>query len=125
MILETHDKSIPENIGIKVNSDNHPNYSDETDRIDEVNLIEPIEQINPEDANPDPITVQTGANPLGTCVGAAGVGSVATFVGAAVAGPVGAVVGAVVGSVAGGLVGKGTAESLNPSSEDNQSFKDA
>ena len=126
MILETHDKPIPKkNIGIKVNSDNHPNYSDETDRIDEINRTEPVEPINPEDTNPDPITGQPGAHPLGTGVGAAGVGGVSTVVGGVVAGPVGAVVGAVVGSVAGGLAGKGTAESLNPSSEDNQSFKDA
>jgi hypothetical protein len=125
MILDTHDKPIPKNIGIKVNTDNHLNYSDKTEQIDEINPTEPIELVEPEDTNPDPITGQPGAHPLGTGVGAAGVGSVATVVGAAVGGPVGAVVGAVVGSVAGGLVGKGTAESLNPSSEDNQAFKDA
>jgi hypothetical protein len=109
MIQNTHDKSIS-------NMNNHLNYSDETDQIDE---------INPEDRNPDPITGQPGAHPLGTGVGAAGVGTVATVIGATVGGPVGAVVGAVVGSVAGGLAGKSTAESVNPSSEDKQSLKDA
>lgn len=123
MILDTNDKPISKNVGIKVNTSNHLNYSDQTDQIDDMNRTETIEPIDLEDTNPDPLTGQPGAHPLGTGVGAAGVGGVATVVGAAVAGPVGAVVGAVVGSVAGGLVGKGTAESLNPSSEDDQSLK--
>lgn len=116
MIQDTHDKPISKHSGIKANTDTHLNYSDKTDEIDE---------INSEDTNPDPITGQAGAHPLGTGVGAAGVGTAATVVGAAVAGPIGAVVGAVVGSVAGGLAGKSTAESVNPSSEDEQSLKNA
>ncbi|MEO0457234.1 MAG: hypothetical protein AAF152_11740 [Cyanobacteria bacterium P01_A01_bin.114] len=70
------------------------------------------------DANPDPITGEHGAHPVGTGVGAAGVGAAATVVGGAVGGPVGAVVGAVVGSVAGGLAGKGVAEKIDPTVED-------
>ena len=66
------------------------------------------------DANLDPISGEPGAHPVGTGVGAAGVGAVATVIGGVVAGPVGAVVGAVVGSVVGGLTGKSTAEQINP-----------
>ncbi len=71
------------------------------------------------EANLDPISGQPGAHPVGTGVGAAGIGSVATVVGSVVGGPIGAVVGAVVGSVVGGLAGKSTAEKINPTSEDN------
>lgn len=70
------------------------------------------------DANLDPITGQPGAHPIGTGVGAASAGVVATAVGATVAGPIGAAVGAVVGAVAGGLAGKGVAEQMNPTLED-------
>jgi len=71
------------------------------------------------DANRDPISGEPGAHPLGTGVGAAGAGTVGTVLGGIVGGPVGAVVGAVVGSVVGGLAGKGTAEQINPTFEDN------
>ncbi|MEB3356024.1 MAG: hypothetical protein VKK04_04810 [Synechococcales bacterium] len=71
------------------------------------------------DANPDPITGQPGAYPVGTGVGAAGAGVAGTAIGGAVGGPVGAVIGAVVGSVAGGLLGKGVAERIDPTVEDN------
>jgi hypothetical protein len=67
-------------------------------------------------ANPDPITGEPGAHPVGTGVGAAAVGAAATAIGAT-AGPIGAVVGAVVGSVIGGLVGKSAAEATNPTVE--------
>lgn len=70
------------------------------------------------DTNPDPITGQPGAHPVGTGVGAASAGAVGTAVGAAIGGPVGAVVGAVAGAVGGGLIGKGVAEQVNPSVED-------
>ena len=59
-----------------------------------------------------------GSHPVGTGVGAAGAGTVATVVGGIVGGPVGAVVGAVLGSVVGGLAGKDVAEQVNPSFED-------
>lgn len=70
------------------------------------------------DANPDPITGEPGAHPVGTGLGAAGLGAAGTAVGAAVAGPVGVVVGAVLGSVLGGLAGKSIAESVDPTLEE-------
>lgn len=73
---------------------------------------------DPTDANPDPITGQPGAHPVGTGVGAAGAGVIGTVVGGAIGGPVGAVVGAAIGAVAGGLVGKGAAEQINPTVEE-------
>src|SRR3954452_24037282 len=76
-------------------------------------------------ANPDPITKAPGAHPVGTGIGAAaggaaGVGG-AIAAGAAagsVAGPVGTAVGAAVGAGAGELIGKGVAEAVNPTEED-------
>lgn len=78
-----------------------------------------VKVVDQNDANRDPISGEPGAHPLGTGVGAAGAGGVATVIGGVVGGPVGAVVGAVVGSVIGGLAGKGTAEQINPTFEDN------
>lgn len=66
------------------------------------------------DCNPDPITGEPGAHPLGTGLGAASAGTTGVAIGAAVGGPVGALVGAAVGAVAGGLAGKGVAEILDP-----------
>lgn len=71
------------------------------------------------DSNPDPVTGEPGSHPVGTGVGAAAVGTAATAFGAAVGGPVGAAVGAVAGSVIGGLAGKGIAEKIDPTVEDN------
>ncbi|MGI0485082.1 hypothetical protein ACN4EK_06570 [Pantanalinema rosaneae CENA516] len=70
------------------------------------------------DSNPDPITGQPGAHPVGTGIGAAAAGTIGTAIGAA-GGPVGAVIGAAVGSVIGGLTGKAVAESIDPTVEDN------
>src|SRR5829696_8613217 len=73
------------------------------------------------DANPDPITGAPGSHPIGTGVGAAGMGAAGAAIGAAVSGPaapIGAAVGAVVGAVAGGLAGKGVAEVVNPTAEE-------
>lgn len=70
------------------------------------------------DHNADPITDQHGAHPVGTGVGATGIGAAATAVGGAVGGPVGAVAGAVVGGIAGGLAGKGIAETIDPTVEE-------
>lgn len=69
------------------------------------------------DSNPDPLTGEPGAHPVGTGVGAAGAGAVGAAIGGTVGGPVGAVVGAAIGSVAGGLVGKSVAESIDPTIE--------
>lgn len=70
------------------------------------------------DTNPDPLTGEPGAHPVGTGVGAAGAGIVGTAVGVMVGGPIGGAVGAVVGSAAGGLLGKGIAETFDPTVED-------
>ena len=69
------------------------------------------------DSNPDPITGEPGAHPVGTGLGAAGAGAAGAAIGA-VAGPVGVVAGTVIGAVAGGLAGKGVAETIDPTNED-------
>jgi len=74
--------------------------------------------VNEHDANRDPISGEPGAHPVGTGIGAAGAGAIGATIGGVVGGPVGAVVGSVIGSVAGGLIGKGAAESVNPTEED-------
>jgi len=73
---------------------------------------------DPTDANADPITGEPGAHPIGTGIGAAGAGTAGAAIGGVVGGPIGAVVGAVVGSVVGGLAGKGVAEQINPTMEE-------
>ena len=69
------------------------------------------------DSNPDPITGEPGAHPVGTGVGAASAGAAGAAIGA-VGGPVGILAGTVIGAVAGGLAGKGVAESLDPTNEE-------
>lgn len=69
------------------------------------------------DSNPDPITGEPGAHPVGTGVGAASAGAVGAALGV-VGGPVGIVAGAAIGAVAGGLAGKSVAESIDPTNED-------
>ncbi|MFL5342764.1 MAG: hypothetical protein ACJ8F7_21740 [Gemmataceae bacterium] len=69
--------------------------------------------------NPDPITGEPGAHPIGTGVGAAVGGGAAGFAAGMAAGPVGAVAGAVVGAVAGGLAGKGIEELIDPTVDDD------
>lgn len=73
---------------------------------------------DPTDSNPDPITGEPGAHPVGTGIGAAGAGAAGAAIGGVVGGPIGAVVGAAIGSVVGGLVGKSAAEAVNPTQED-------
>ena len=68
------------------------------------------------DSNPDPITGEPGAHPVGVGAGAASVGAAGAAIGA-VAGPVGIVAGAAVGAVAGGLAGKNVAEKMDPTNE--------
>lgn len=67
--------------------------------------------------NPDPITGTHGSHPVGTALGAVGVGAATGAVGGAVAGPVGVVVGAAAGAVVGGLAGKAVAEAIDPTVE--------
>jgi hypothetical protein len=75
-------------------------------------------QNKPKDANPDPITGQPGAHPVGAGIGAAIGGAAAGAAAGAVAGPVGTVAGAVIGGVAGGYAGKAVEESIDPTAED-------
>ena len=70
------------------------------------------------DSNPDPITGEPGAHPVGVGFGTAVGGAAAGAAAGAMAGPVGTVAGAVIGGVAGGLAGKGIAESIDPTAED-------
>src|SRR5437899_3078571 len=72
----------------------------------------------PTHANRDPLTGAPGAHPVGVGAGAAGAGAAGAAVGAVVGGPAGAAVGGAVGAVAGGLAGKGAAEAVNPTVED-------
>jgi len=69
--------------------------------------------------NKDPITGEPGSHPVGTGAGTAGGGLAGAAIGAAVGGPVGAAVGAVVGGVAGAYGGRGVAEAVNPTQEQN------
>lgn len=64
------------------------------------------------------ITGEPGAHPIGTGVGAALGGVAAGAAVGTVVGPVGTVVGAAVGAVVGGLAGKGVAEVIDPTRED-------
>lgn len=69
------------------------------------------------DSNPDPITGEPGAHPVGVGAGSAGGAAAGAAVGGAVGGPIGAAVGGVVGAVAGGYAGKGVAEMVDPTEE--------
>jgi hypothetical protein len=81
-------------------------------------IVEDKDEIEARDANRDPISGTPGAHPVGTGVGAAAAGAAGAAIGTAVGGPIGGVAGAVIGSVAGGLGGKGVAEAVNPTVED-------
>lgn len=70
------------------------------------------------DSNPDPITGEPGAHPVGVAGGGTGGALAGAAIGGAVGGPVGAAVGGAIGAVAGGLAGKGVAESVNPTEEE-------
>lgn len=70
------------------------------------------------DANRDPITNAPGSHPVGTGLGAAVGGMAAGAATGTVAGPIGTAVGAAVGAVVGGLAGKGIAEKIDPTAED-------
>lgn len=70
------------------------------------------------DANPDPITGEPGAHPVGVAGGGVGGAAAGAAIGGAVGGPVGALVGGAIGAIAGGAAGKGAAEMVNPTEED-------
>ncbi len=67
-------------------------------------------------ANPDPVTGEPGAHPVGTGAGAL-VGAATGAAVGTVGGPIGAAIGGIVGAVGGGYAGKGVAESVNPTEE--------
>src|SRR6186997_1972627 len=69
------------------------------------------------DSNPDPITGAPGAHPVGVAAGGAGGAAAGAAIGGAIGGPVGAVVGGALGAIGGGLAGKGAAEAVNPTAE--------
>ncbi|MFD1709335.1 hypothetical protein FVQ98_07585 [Ottowia sp. GY511] len=71
----------------------------------------------PKDLNPDPITGEPGAHPVGTGLGALAGGAAAGAAVGTVAGPIGTAVGAAVGAVVGGLAGKAVAEGFDPTVE--------
>ncbi|MGZ7078976.1 MAG: hypothetical protein ACXVJT_06145 [Thermoanaerobaculia bacterium] len=70
------------------------------------------------DSNPDPITGQPGAHPVGVAGGGTGGALAGAAIGGAIGGPVGAVVGGAIGAVAGGAAGKSAAEAVNPTVEE-------
>lgn len=70
------------------------------------------------DSNPDPITGEPGAHPVGTGIGATGGATTGAVIGGVVGGPIGGAVGVVVGGIVGGLAGKAVAEGVNPTVED-------
>jgi hypothetical protein len=70
------------------------------------------------DTNPDPISGEPGAHPVGTGVGAAAAGAAGTVAGTILGGPIGGVAGAAIGAVAGGYAGKAVEESIDPTAED-------
>ncbi|HEX7153613.1 MAG TPA: hypothetical protein VF618_19145 [Thermoanaerobaculia bacterium] len=70
------------------------------------------------DSNPDPITKEPGAHPVGVAGGSAGGAATGAAIGAAIGGPVGALAGGAIGAVAGGYAGKAAGEAVNPTEED-------
>jgi uncharacterized protein YcfJ len=68
--------------------------------------------------NRDPLTGEPGSHPVGTGVGTAGGAVAGGAIGAALGGPVGAVAGAIIGGVAGAYSGRGVAEAVNPTVEE-------
>jgi len=70
------------------------------------------------DRNPDPISGEPGAHPIGAGLGAAVVGGATGTAAGAAFGPVGAIAGAVIGGIAGGYAGKAIEEEIDPTTED-------
>ena len=80
-------------------------------------------EVRQRDAEPnaDPITGTHGSHPVGVGVGAAAAGITGAAIGSIIPGigtAVGAVVGSVVGAISGGYAGKGVAEAMFPTSDD-------
>lgn len=66
--------------------------------------------------NPDPISGEPGAHPIGTAIGSAGGAAAGATVGS-VMGPVGMLVGGSIGAIVGGAAGHDAAENVNPTDE--------
>jgi phage tail tape-measure protein len=94
---------------------------DEMDRSQIKNMSDEAKS----DLNADPITGEPGSHPIGTGVGAVGVGALGAVAGAAaagatvgaVAGPLGALAGAAVGTIIGGIAGHAAGEKIDPTKE--------
>ena len=71
-----------------------------------------------ENENRDPVTGEPGSHPVGTGVGTTGGAVAGGAIGSALGGPVGAVAGAIIGGVAGAYGGRGVAEAVNPTVEE-------
>ncbi|KAF1701464.1 hypothetical protein [Pseudoxanthomonas suwonensis] len=71
----------------------------------------------PRDLNRDPITGAPGSHPVGVGVGGTG-GAVAGAAVGSLFGPIGTLVGGAVGAIAGAATGKGVAERLDPTAEE-------
>ncbi len=67
--------------------------------------------------NPDPVTDETSAHPMGTDIGATG-GAIGGAAAGTLGGPIGMAVGGVAGAVMGGMAGKAAAESVNPTEQE-------
>jgi phage tail tape-measure protein len=70
------------------------------------------------EVNPDPITGEPGAHPVGTGLGAATAGAAMGAAAGLAGGPIAGAVGAAIGAVAGGYAGKGIAEEIDPTAEE-------
>jgi hypothetical protein len=70
------------------------------------------------DRNEDPITGEPGSHPVGVAGGGIAGGAAGATVGGVLGGPIGAVIGGAIGTVAGGAAGKGVAEVVDPTQED-------
>ena len=80
-------------------------------------MSNPHEETPGTDSNPDPITGEPGAHPLGTGIGAVSGAATGAAMGAA-GGPVGSLIGGAIGALTGGLIGKGIEEHYDPTVED-------
>ncbi len=88
--------------------------------ITEGNLLHNTEKPSDSGGSHDPIAVAPAAHPVESGIDAAlGGAVVGAATGTIAAGPVGTVVGAAVGAIVGGLAGKSSADSIDPSQEED------
>jgi hypothetical protein len=89
-----------------------------TDKTDKRNRGD-VNRDKDADANRDPISGARGAHPVGTGLGATAGGAAAGAAAGTVAGPAGTFAGAAAGAIVGGLAGKGIAEMIDPTVEED------